>query len=55
MSVIRLPKGTVPINDINGAIAKSGNTFPTWGNDTPNQKIWKNMINPFDYEQGYYD
>ena len=51
VSVIRLPKGTIPENDINGAIAKSGNTFPTWGNyDTPNQKIWKNMINPFDYE-----
>ena len=50
VSVIRLPKGTDPENDFNGAIRRN-NKFPTWGDpNTPKQQIWENMINPFNYE-----
>ena len=51
VSVIRLPEGTDP-ESIKGAIRPSPiNTFPTWGDfKTPNQEIWKNMINPFNYD-----
>lgn len=50
VSVIRLPEGTDPKNDFNGAIRRN-NTFPVWGDfQSKNQKIWKNMINPFNYE-----
>lgn len=50
MSVIRLPKGTDPEDGVNGII-DGNNRLVTWGNEkSKNQKIWKNMINPFNYE-----
>lgn len=50
VSVIRLPDGTDPEGAF-GAIRKYENTFPVWGDfQSKNQKIWKNMINPFNYE-----
>ena len=49
VSVIRLPKGTELIG--NKGVITVNNKFPTWGEpNTPKQQIWKNMINPFNYE-----
>ena len=49
VSVIRLPKGTELIG--NKGVITVNNKFPTWGDpNTPKQQIWKNMINPFNYE-----
>ena len=48
VSVIKLPEGTDPVGN-NGVIWEK-NSFPIWGDSsTKDQKIWKNMINPFDY------
>ena len=49
VSVIRLPKGTELIG--NKGVITVNNKFLTWGDpNTPKQQIWKNMINPFNYE-----
>ena len=48
VSVIKLPEG-VEAEGIDGVI-RGENSFPTWGDSsTKDQKIWKNMINPFNY------
>lgn len=48
VSVIKLPEG-VEVEGIDGVI-RGENSFPTWGDFvTKDQKIWKNMINPFNY------
>ena len=49
VSVIKLPEG-VKAESETGIIMPRVNTFPVWGQEhTKNQEIWKNMINPFDY------
>ena len=54
VSVIRLPDGNNTPEGPKGVIRTKENTFPTWGSDhTPNQDIWKNMINPFNYNDLY--
>ena len=48
VSVIKLPEGG-EAEGIDGVI-RGENSFPTWGDSsTKDQKIWKNMINPFNY------
>ena len=48
VSVIKLPEG-VEAEGIDGVI-RGENSFPTWGDFvTKDQEIWKNMINPFNY------
>lgn len=49
VSVIKLPDGTDAESET-GIIMLYKNTFPIWGQEhTKNQEIWKNMINPFNY------
>ena len=45
VSVIKLPAGT----DYIEKIISNDNSLIAWGARKPNQKIWKNMINPFNY------
>ncbi len=48
VSVIRLPEGVNPISN-EGVINQQG-ALITWGKEhSPNQSIWKKMINPFNY------
>jgi hypothetical protein len=49
VSVIKLPEGVKAVSET-GIIMPDENKFPIWGQKhTKDQKIWKNMINPFNY------
>lgn len=49
VSAVKLPEG-VYAQSKTGIIMPEVNKFPIWGQKhTKNQEIWKNMINPFDY------